>query len=51
MPFVLRLAEMGWREATKADPGLANGIDAYEGHLSNKDVAKTFGMEFRPYNP
>ena len=51
MPYVLRLAEMGWREATKADPGLANGVDAYEGHLSNKDVAKTFGMEFRPYTP
>ena len=51
MPYMMRLAEMGWREATKADPGLANGVDAYEGHLSNKDVAKTFGMEFRPYNP
>lgn len=50
MPYVLRLAEMGWREAAKADPGLANGVDAYEGHLSNKDVAKTFGMEFRPYS-
>ena len=48
-PYALRLAELGWREATKADPGLAAGVDAYEGHLSNKDVAKTFGMEYRPY--
>ena len=51
MPYVLRLAEMGWRQATKADPGLASGVDAYEGHLSNKDVAKTFGMEYHPYKP
>lgn len=49
MPYALRLAEMGWRDAAKADPGLASGIDAFEGHLTNKDVAKTFGLEFRPF--
>jgi len=49
MPYALRLATMGYREATKADPGLAAGVDAYEGRLSNKDVAETFGMEYTPY--
>jgi alanine dehydrogenase len=49
MPYAVRLATMGYREATKADPGLAAGIDAYEGRLSNKDVAETFGMEYTPY--
>jgi alanine dehydrogenase len=51
MPYAVRLATMGYREATKADPGLAAGVDAYDGYLSNKDVAETFGMEFRPYRP
>jgi alanine dehydrogenase len=51
MPYVLRLADLGCREATKADPGLAEGVDAFEGHLSNRDVAKTFGMEYRSYHP
>jgi len=51
MPYVLKLAELGWREATKADPGLAHGVDAYEGFLCNKDVAKTFSLEYRPYQP
>ncbi|HVP13313.1 MAG TPA: alanine dehydrogenase [Phycisphaerae bacterium] len=51
MPYAVRLATMGYREATKADPGLAAGVDAYDGHLSNKDVAEVFGMEYRPYRP
>ncbi|MBN2561301.1 MAG: alanine dehydrogenase [Phycisphaerae bacterium] len=51
MPYALRLADMGYRKATKADPGLAEGVDAYEGYVANKDVAKTFGMEYRPYQP
>lgn len=50
-PYMLRLAKLGWREATQADPGLAEGVDAFEGNLSNKDVAETFGMAYRPYQP
>lgn len=50
MPYALRLANLGYREATKSDPGLAAGVDAHEGRLSNKDVANTFGMDYCPYN-
>jgi len=49
MPYAIRLANMGWREATAADPGLADGVDAYEGRLCNRDVAATFGMEWKAY--
>jgi len=50
-PYVLRLANMGYREATRADPGLANGVECHRGYVTNQAVAETFGMEYRPYQP
>lgn len=50
-PYVLKLAKEGYRTATKSDPGLAEGVDVFEGHLSNQDVATTFGMEYRAFQP
>jgi len=50
-PYVLRLANLGYREACKADPGLAAGVDACEGVLTNKEVAAAFDMAYRPFVP
>lgn len=51
MPYVLRIANMGYRKATAADPGLAEGVDIHLGSVTNEAVANVFGMEYRPYRP
>ncbi len=51
MPYVLKLASLGYGEATRADPGLAEGVDVHVGCVSNEDVAKSFDMEYRAYQP
>ncbi|GJQ25122.1 MAG: alanine dehydrogenase [Phycisphaerae bacterium] len=49
LPYTLRLANMGYKAATAADPGLAEGVDVYRGYVTNEAVAKVFEMEHRPY--
>jgi alanine dehydrogenase len=51
LPYALRLANMGYRAATAADPGLAEGMDIHLGTITNEAVAKCFGMEYQPYRP
>jgi alanine dehydrogenase len=48
LPYVLRLATMGYRRAAAADVGLARGINIQDGRVTNAAVAGTFGMESRP---
>jgi alanine dehydrogenase len=48
LPYALRLARLGYRAAAAADPGLALGINLQEGKVTNRAVAETFDMEFRP---
>ncbi|MFQ5411280.1 MAG: alanine dehydrogenase [Phycisphaerae bacterium] len=51
LPYVHRLANQGYRTACGEDPGLAAGVDVHRGELTNKDVAQTFGLEYRPFMP
>jgi alanine dehydrogenase len=48
LSYAIRLANLGYKRAASADPGLANGINLQEGRVTNKAVADTFGMEHRP---
>lgn len=48
LPYLLRLANAGYRKAAAGDPGLAAGINIQEGRVTNQAVAETFDMEFRP---
>lgn len=50
LPYAIRIANMGYLAACKADPGLAAGVDVHKGALTNKDVAETFGLEYRPWS-
>jgi len=47
-PYVLQLAERGYRAAAAEDPGLAEGISIQEGRLTCPAVAATFGMACEP---
>jgi len=48
LPYALRLADMGWRDACKADSGLANGVNIVDGKITYKAVADAFGLEYTP---
>ncbi len=48
LPYAVRLANLGYKKAALADPGLAEGINVQEGRVTYEAVAKTFGMEYQP---
>src|SRR6201993_4939088 len=39
MPYVLKLADHGWRAACRSDPALAKGLSAHDGMLLSEQVA------------
>jgi alanine dehydrogenase len=39
MPYLLKLADMGWRAACQSDPALAKGLSTHEGALLSQQVA------------
>ena len=40
LPYVVEIANLGWREALKADPALAGGLQTHEGALTCEPVAE-----------
>ncbi|MCM1320065.1 MAG: alanine dehydrogenase [Muribaculaceae bacterium] len=44
MPYALRLAAMGWKDACKADAGLAQGVNVVDGKIYCKGVAEAFDL-------
>jgi alanine dehydrogenase len=44
IPYALELADHGWREALRRDPGLAEGLNTYDGQLTSEPVAAAHGM-------
>lgn len=48
LPYALRLADMGWIEACKKDPGLAEGVNIVDGKITYKGVAEAFDMPYTP---
>ncbi len=43
-PFVMALANRGWRDAMAADPHLTRGLNVCEGRITNESVAAAFGQ-------
>lgn len=48
LPYALRIADMGWIEACRRDPGLAEGVNVVDGKVTYKAVAEAFDMEYTP---
>ena len=48
VPFVLALAEKGWKQACKDDASLAFGLNIVEGKVVYKAIAEVFGMKYEP---
>lgn len=48
LPYVLEIAEKGWRKATEENPALARGINLVEGKITYKAVAEAFNLPYAP---
>lgn len=48
LPYVLKLAEKGWKEACREDAGLALGLNVVDGKITCKEVAELYEI---PYSP
>lgn len=48
LPYALLLANKGWKEAAKANPALAKGVNTAEGHLTYKAVAEAHNLPYTP---
>jgi len=46
MPYVLKLADEGWRAACRADPALARGLSTHDGLLLSEQVADDLVLPF-----
>ena len=47
LPYAVELANRGWRDALRADPALALGLNTHDGRLTNSPVAQAHGYESR----
>jgi alanine dehydrogenase len=45
-PFILKLAQMGWKDACKEDPHLLNGLNVHDGQITNIEVSKAQGLDY-----
>jgi alanine dehydrogenase len=48
LPYVLKLADKGWRQALKESPALLKGLNICGGKVTHRKVAEAFGMEHVP---
>ncbi len=48
LPYAIRLADMGWKDACKADAGLAQGVNIVDGKVTFPGVAEAFHLPLSP---
>lgn len=49
LPYIVALADLGWKAAVARDKHLANGLNIHEGAITSKEVAEALGREYVPY--
>jgi alanine dehydrogenase len=49
LPYALKLANLGYKEAFKQDTALRKGLNVFKGKLTHKPVADAVGLQFTPY--
>jgi alanine dehydrogenase len=50
LPYVLKIANQGARTAIKADAGIREGVNTFEGHLTYSAVAESQRKPWKPVN-
>jgi len=48
LPYALRLADLGFKEAIRRDEALAKGVNVYRGRVTCRAVAEAFGLPYQP---
>jgi len=48
LPYALRIADLGWKAALKADPHLAAGLNVHDGKVTYDAVAHELGYDYTP---
>ena len=46
LPYAVKLADLGWREALRQDASLAPGLNTHDGHLTYEHVAAAHNLPF-----
>ena len=46
LPFVLQLAQSGYRDSLNSDANFLAGLNIFKGQVTHKAVAATFGHKF-----
>ena len=47
LPYAVKIANLGWREAASQNPGLAKGVNIANGDLTYKQVADDLGIPYQ----
>jgi alanine dehydrogenase len=50
LPHALKIADLGWKAALKANPHLAEGLNVHEGKVTYEAVARDLGYDYVPVN-
>ena len=48
LPYVLKLADLGYKEALQVDVALRKGLNVFKGKLGYKPVAESLGLQYTP---
>jgi alanine dehydrogenase len=48
LPYAVEIANHGWRDALRADPSFALGLNTYEGSVTYRSVAEAHGLPWIP---
>jgi len=48
LPYVIRLADLGWQKALAADPHLENGLNVCRGRVTFEAVARDLALDYTP---
>lgn len=48
LPYVLKIAEQGWKSVARQDTGIAEGFNVVNGLVCCRGVAEAFGLEYVP---
>lgn len=48
LPFILKLADKGYKKALLADSNFINGLNVHKGHVTYEPVANDLGQEYLP---
>jgi len=46
LPYILRLANEGWKEALRKDAGFLRGLNIHQGQLCCEAVARAHGLHY-----